>query len=142
MYNTMPPQKSRRAGLNWFQKILLFIMTLLGIACMSAAILLYFGYPIPGVKLPAFLGFLQPSPTAIPTQGPTATITLTGTSTPYMSPTATRTAVPSNTLLPTRTKAPTWTLLPMFITPSATPYGTPPPPTRTPKETATSTPKH
>ncbi|HVM71681.1 MAG TPA: hypothetical protein VMT91_07970 [Anaerolineales bacterium] len=142
MYNNMPSQKMRRSGLNWFQKILLFIMTLLGIACMTAAILLYFGYPIPGVKLPAFLGFLEPSPTAIPTPGPTATITLTDTSTPYMSPTFTGTPTRTDTLIPTRTKAPTWTLLPMFITPSVTPYGTPPPPTRTPARTATATPKH
>ena len=119
MQNTFQPQ-TRPSGLNWFQKILLILMTLLAIACISVVAILYFGYSIPGVKVPAYLSFLLPPPTATPVPYYTATITLTYTNTPITTPTNTRTAIPTYTLLPTRTKAPTWTLVPMLITPAAT----------------------
>ena len=119
-YNSQQPQQ-RSSGLRWYQKILLFLMTLLGIACIGVVALLYFGYSIPGLKLPAYLSFLGPPPTSIPTPVLTATITPTYTNTPITTPTDTRTAVPTFTLIPTRTKVPTWTLLPVLVTPSITP---------------------
>ena len=115
------PQK--RSGLRWYSKILLFLMTLVGLACIGLVALLYFGYSIPGVKVPPFLTFLLPPPTAAATPYYTPTITLTPTDTPNWTPTFTRTVVPTLTLVPTRTKAPTWTLLPIFLTPSLTPLG-------------------
>ena len=133
----MPETPQPRTGMRWYQKILLFLMTLLGIACIGAVALLHFGYSIPGVKVPAVLGFLLPAPTAPPTPYYTPTITPTFTDTPITTPTFTRTALASDTPLPTRTKAATWTLLPMFITPTVTPVtptvtGTPPTETPTP----------
>jgi hypothetical protein len=128
----LPP---KRTGLRWYQQILLFLMTMLGLACIGMVTLLYFGYSIPGVQVPPYLSFLLPPPT--PTQTPyyTPTITPTYTSTPNWTPTPTRTVIPTNTLVPTRTKAPTWTLLPMFSTPSVTPLG---PSAETGSETPTS----
>jgi hypothetical protein len=136
----MPEIPQQRTGLHWYQKILLFLMTLVGIACIGGVALLHFGYSIPGVKLPALLNFILPNAGATPTPYYTPTITPTFTITPITTATFTRTAVPSNTMAPTRTKAPTWTLLPMLITPSATPVtptvtGTPP--TDTPTDTPT-----
>ena len=118
----------QRRGLRWYSKILLFLMTLVGIACIGAVALLYFGYSIPGVKVPPYLSFLLPPPTATPT--------------PYYTPTITptRTVVPTLTLVPTRTKAPTWTLLPIFLTPSLTPLGANPPTVSGTPPTATKTP--
>jgi hypothetical protein len=119
----IPPQPPQRTGLRWYQKILLAIMTLLVLACIGAVTLMYFGYSIPGVKIPPYLSFLLPPPTATPTRYYTPTISPTYTNTPNWTNTPTRTAIPSSTLVPTRTKAPTWTLLPIFSTPSLTPLG-------------------
>jgi hypothetical protein len=138
MYNSAPPKKN---GLRWYSKILLFLMTLVGIACIGMVALLYFGYSIPGVQVPPFLSFLLPPPTATATPYHTPTITPTYTNTPAWTLTPTRTVVPTDTLAPTRTKAPTWTLLPIFITPTVTPTGeitptvsgTPPTPSPTKK---------
>jgi hypothetical protein len=129
-----PQQPKKRSGLRWYQQILLFIMTLLGLACIGLVTLLYFGYSIPGVKVPPYLSFLLPPPTATLTPYYTPTITPTFTNTPVTTPTNTRTVVPTLTLIPSRTKAPTWTLLPIFITPTITPTvsGTPPTDTPTP----------
>jgi hypothetical protein len=131
---SQPPQN--RSGLRWYSKILIFLVTLLGLVCIALVALLYFGYSFPGVKLPPYLSFLIRPPAATPTPyyTPTYTITHDWTATP------TRTAVPTLTLVPTRTKVPTWTLLPIFTTPSLTPLGvntptasgTPPTATKTP----------
>jgi hypothetical protein len=130
----------QRRGLRWYSKILLFLMTLVGIACIGAVALLYFGYSIPGVKVPPYLSFLLPPPTATPTPYYTPTITPTPTDSPNWTPTPTRTVVPTLTLVPTRTKAPTWTLLPIFLTPSLTPLGANPPTVSGTPPTATKTP--
>ena len=116
-----PQQPHERSGLNWFQKILLFLMTLLGVVCIGVVALLHFGYSIPGLKLPPYLSFLAPLSNSISSPLRTATITPTFTITNYMMPTPTRTAVPTYTLIPSPTKAPTWTLLPIFMTQSVTP---------------------
>lgn len=134
------PQPPKRTGLRWYSQILLLIMTLVVLACIAMVTLLYFGYSIPGVKVPPYLTFLLPPPTSTPTPYHTPTITPTYTNTPNWTPTPTRTVVPTDTLASTRTKAPTWTLLPIFITPSETPTGpitptvtgTPPTATKTP----------
>ena len=130
-------QPKKRTGLRWYQQILLLILTLLVLACIGVVALLYFGYSIPGVKVPPVLSFLLPPPTATPTPYYTPTITPTFTNTPVETPTLTRTAVPTDTLVPTRTKAPTWTLLPIFITPTITPTVSGTPPTDTATDTAT-----
>ncbi len=133
-------KSKERSGLNWFQKILLILLTLLLVACIGVVALLHFGYSVPGLKLPPYLNFLSPALAGLNLPVHTATITPTFTNSPYMTPTPTRTAVPTYTLLPTRTKAPTWTLLPVFLTESVTPTpplpptvtGTPPTDTPTP----------
>ena len=135
-----PQQPQARSGMNWFQKILLFLITLLVIACIGVVALLHFGYSVPGLKLPPYLGFLNPSSNNNASPVLASAITPTFTNTPYLTPTLTRTALPTFTLMPTRTRAPTWTLLPVFLTQSVTPLppttptmtGTPPTATRTP----------
>jgi hypothetical protein len=112
-------QPPKRPGLRWYSKILLFLMTLVGIACIGVVTLLYFGYSIPGLKVPPYLSFLFP-PASTPMPYYTPTITPTYTNTPGWTFTPSRTAVPSNTIVPTRTKAATWTLVPMLITPTLT----------------------
>ena len=121
-YSKQP--KKRSPSLTGFQKVVLFLMTLLVEGCIGVVALLYFGYSIPGIKLP-YLSFIHPPAIIIPMKVFTATITATFTDTPVVSPTATR------TVIPTRTKAPTWTLLPELITPSVTPPSTLTPPTLT-----------
>jgi len=143
-YSQQPP---KRSGLRWYQQILLFLMTLVGLACIGAVTLLYFGYSIPGVKVPPYLSFLLPPPTSTPAPNYSPIIMPAYTNTSNWTPSPTRTVVPVNTLVPTRTKAPTWTLLPIFSTPSVTPLGpktptitgTPPNATRTPASTITGT---
>jgi hypothetical protein len=139
MINDMqqPPQRS---GLSWFQKILLLLIILFVVICVGGMALLHFGYSIPGLKLPPYLGFLVPSSNSNPSLVDTTAISPFVTNTPLLTPTPTRTAVPTYTLMPTRTKAPTWTLLPVFMTQSVTPLppisptatGTPPTATLTP----------
>ena len=132
-----PPQRS---GLSWFQKILLILITLLVVVCVGVVALLHFGYSIPGLKLPPYLGFLISAPINNPSPLFTTAMSPILTNTPVLTPTPTRTAVPTYTLIPTRTKAPTWTLLPVFMTQSVTPLppatptltGTPPTATLTP----------
>ncbi len=119
----MSQPTQNRSGLRWYSKILLFMMTLVGLACIGVVALLYFGYSIPGVKVPPYLSFLLPAPTATATPYYTPTITPIPTDTPNWTATPTRTVVPTLTLVPSRTKAPTWTLLPIFLTPSVTPLG-------------------
>ena len=60
-------QPPKRSGLRWYSQILLLLMTLVVLACIAMVTLLYFGYSIPGVKVPSFLGFLLPPPTSTPT---------------------------------------------------------------------------
>jgi hypothetical protein len=131
MMNDMqqPPQRS---GLSWFQKILLLLVTLLVVVCVGGVALLHFGYSIPGLKLPPYLGFLVPSSSSNTSLVHTTEKSPFGTNTPLLTPTSTRTAVPTYTLVPTRTKAPTWTLLPLFMTQSVTPL-----PPSTPTATGT-----
>ena len=133
-------QPEKRSGLRWYQQIILLLMTLVVLACIGAVTLLYFGYSIPGVKVPAYFNFLLPPPTSTPAPYYTPTITPTYTITPGWTPTSTRTVVPVPTLLPTRTKVPTWTLLPIFSTPSVTPLGPKTPTFTGTPPTATGTP--
>jgi len=110
------------------------------VVCVGGVALLHFGYSIPGLKLPPYLGFLVPSSSSNTSLVHTTEKSPFGTNTPLLTPTSTRTAVPTYTLVPTRTKAPTWTLLPLFMTQSVTPLppstptatGTPPTASSTP----------
>jgi hypothetical protein len=102
MMNNMQ-QPPLRSGLSWFQKILLLLVTLLVVVCVGGVALLHFGYSIPGLKLPPYLGFLVPSSDSNTSLVHTPEKSPFVTNTPLLTPTSTRTAVPTYTLVPTRT---------------------------------------